>query len=1718
MKSPFFPIALNLAFSLWVSGAEKFQYFPATLENTTLADGTALKIATSAPSAPEEITRGVAPAQPTQHWHWRQNMGSGPGDDRGVFASAGNRGNDAPMLLTTLTGLKPKTDYQVYGCFWISGFSSDDAKPSGNSLWDIRMGCGISEMLGYSYKTTTGYPVSLQCGEEKPWKDTLRDKEADRRMLGANLGTVRTDAKGTLVVYVDDQPDDIHQTRTWYDGIGVLPATEKARIGAGAPGALHRSIRCADWEMVRRELEAGAEINSLDPDGLTPLFHLCVDPDLKRIESLLKTGAKPDVEGQALSPLWAAATAGRADLAALLLKFGAKIPLDPPPADFNRKKLKINGRAHPAVAAIHSGSTPVLKLLLEKEPKLDLDRLYSIDYEPNIIKKIGQPFAVMDAVVANHPEMAEYLISLGCQIDIKKDGGDSSKLKKLSDNFPGSRQLLVAAAMSGSPMHGVVSALARRGVKLVDKDVSEHAFLVPWDALSAAAFAGDAVMVRQLLPEADGASMLYQWNVATLAEAGGNREVVTMVKNRFSDMRMPKWQEHAADASEETEQRITDDARVFKLRKVPFTPQTHSGGEKVLAVISDPGSAGPAAALTAKASAVDGWICVEREQIDSLLQESRLAKPWDDAEQDMSGIGDKLAADLLIIVSKLKSKDLNLLRLEAVDVRSGLPIDRLHVDEKSFKPNEFCDKYLADIRNKLEERLSGKELTAVTLLPITVDESLAGSNFLEGMLHGGLLQQIDQTPGTIALTRDQMQPLAEEKVLGESGDLVGAAWTIEGGLHSLEGNQVELALRVRSLGKDGGAHDVKATGNTGDVQSLVRDAWAKIPAIIKPDANSVKPPNAGQRAGNEAARLLRESEWLHHIGRNHDAAALVDSALYLGADPLQTNMLRMRIHMAKRKFQLYAGYAHAYLHPVYFSSSMAMSPKWVDKAAQHLPEFLELLRINSECFERVEKLIPETSANNASGGPLKDFLWNINTLVFYRSALLPGLMNAEDAALLKEFDSEFEVHIKRVLAMITPSKQGCELLLHFKDFNNVQFKAVPALAESVAEAIVRIFDCSDFEAYPVVSFTDFFAVHGLTDTDGYIPGRSGMLCDSLEKAVIKSNSPLKSLRMAEIKFLRSCGEQRTIAARELLEVRIATLAAVKKLFVDWVPAYDLACWSPMPTSDLYFSPAFDLRHGDSLIPSLLYTSGITPDRIFRQSQYSSVVAGLYVVRKNSASGYSAAWLTNYLETRMNRMVEGNEPAGEFDNFLSSAVLIDRLLGVNVAKALEPKVLRVRPKGSRKSFGSRNQFPIVEYEGAVKGRILVDLRSGITDKPAMWTDQVVDPKNRNILWGVLQPYEDWDFKLNQPPARDGTTARFAIGNPWLLAVDCRGGRITQKINLAKASGYSEASSLWNSFGSIIDPDILFNDTHLFIRMYWLPDKDSRSIVSILLVNRETGAVEKLQKPVQFFNLSMPNSQHPYHAVAGVGDSFFIVESKPGQPGSSLWRVRPGRKPELIAKSGRRPEESPFDAQDRAIRYINKDGGKLIAASSWGHFGRFDLQSGTWTTDPERSDAQGKGFVETLERRDYHATLFPHHLFKREDGKTDAFGAPNTSKPGQLEFQKLNSPISYLPVDLRIPDSYVGRFQVLAKPLGMNEPLPVDNKGNLEYEWVRVADYARSLSMRPGILNQTESHFVLGSEIYFGNSHHVYPGTYLPFLWAIDKAEMSESMRRASEKQK
>jgi len=1761
-----FPFVLPLLVSLTeLVAADEFAYIPATVANTTLADGTALKVVATAPAAPEEITRGTSEAEPNNHWHWREGAGSGTGSQRGVFAADGHHGNDAPMLRTLVSGLKPKTDYQVFGFFWVAGYATDDATPAGDTQWDIRLGCGIAKMMGYGHRDNAGLPgtIGRRDGGEgtlrqmdaplRPAAGELLDRDGDKRLFRASLGSERTDAKGALVVYVDDQAEDSNEGRTWYDGIGVVPTATRADVGSGAPGALHLAVRAGDWEMARRELEAGANLNALDHDGLTPLFYACVAQDAEPVATMLKAGAAPDVAGQSLSPLWAAATAGDVKLTAKLLDSGASVPLDPLPQYAQRDKLKPASLAHPAVAAIRNGSLKTLKLLLAKQPKMDLDRLYASGERKLSASEVlwsSNPYPVQDAVTNDHPELAEFLIERGCRVE----GMIASPTVNYVDRGAylskknAAKYLLIAAIMNQPPMHGVVAALAKRGVTMVDTTpLKESPFVLPCDGLTAAALAGDAELTAHLLPSAKAVGRAYQIQLTVLAEAGGNKQVMEMLRQQFGEVKMPRWNGGSPPAHSEE---AADSARVFQPRSIPPKPRDEIKGKRVLAVIASPATGGPAAAIAAKASASDGWVVVEREQIAALLREGDLAMPWQGRVKDLGSIGDRLSADVLVITSLLRSEHITLLRLEAVDVKTGLLIDRLHLDLKEFKPDEFCDNYLAEVRRKLEQHLAGGALTAVTLLPITADEHLAWSDGLEGLLYAGLMQEIDQTPGMIALTRQQMQPLAEEKTFQQPNKLWGAAWTVEGGLRALDDRRVELALRVRSLGKDAAAHDVKIAGDPSNIQALVKGAWKQLAVAIRGDAAAppaAASPEAAQQAATEAARLLQEADWLSWSERPYEATALIDAAEYLGADPLRSALLKMRIHMDSRHFMDLATMDN--WHGAQAAPGFPLTPTCASHAASCLDEHLELLRLSAESWDRVVQSMRDPASAASSQETLTlgrwrylyDEMWSyFDIFIRYRGALQPLRMNPGELARLKTFDEELDRYVKHMFGSLQPDDESRDALMERRGYTPHDFRVVPALGPALTETIQRIWGDQPFPMYATKTFYESFLQQTYDADLG--PQRAGIMCDLLEKAMAGKDVPCKELRHAEIAFLLARGEAQAPAARHLLQTRAATSYRLMQPLQDWVPPLLLSRWIPMLENLDWPSPQSVPPHGESVVPALLHAPAAAPDMLLRNVNYAtSRKRWLAMGQDENSRLEKQQGFVQMLERTMNEIVSKGGTASDFDDLLASSRLVEKIYGVNLARDLEPKLAKLRPHGKAESFGSTNQFPILNFEGSVATKLLGDVRAGITDQPAMITRCLVDPKNRHILWLIVQPYQGWDFKIHEPllEIQDGgylledqsqwisSVPPFIAGQPWLVAIDSRDGRTLRKINLGTISGRTPENSPQTAkcvgLGDSTPEGMIANDTHLLIHTFWglgdimrdLNSMRAGDLDAVLAIDRETGEIQKLPKKTRLDDIVMVDTHGTSaSAVASVGSSFFIVQAIEPD-GKSLWQFTPGKPAKLLAQSGRRPEESPFDAPNHTIGLLRADAGRLLVASSWDHFAYYDPAKEQWTDAPARSAEEWKAHDRELYNNEYRAIYLPPHVCEHADGSFEAFAEASKTSPGRLKFQCENgdAPTFNLPVSLQVPSDYPARFQVFSN--AKHGTSAAD-----KVEWIRIADLVRSNMLIPVILNQTADTFVLGLQwvVTPNETMHINPThpPCLPFLWILDKQDAHAAIKRVQEK--
>jgi len=135
-------------------------------------------------------------------------------------------------------------------------------------------------------------------------------------------------------------------------------------LAAGSPDLL-TAIRNGDHAQVRKLIDAGADVNTVDKDGTTALMHSVLECDTRMMKLLIDKGANVNAKNtQDSTALMYAAT----NLAKtrVLLDAGADV------------KVKGKRGATPMNVAVTTfGSTPVLKLLVSKGAELE-DRLMTL--------------------------------------------------------------------------------------------------------------------------------------------------------------------------------------------------------------------------------------------------------------------------------------------------------------------------------------------------------------------------------------------------------------------------------------------------------------------------------------------------------------------------------------------------------------------------------------------------------------------------------------------------------------------------------------------------------------------------------------------------------------------------------------------------------------------------------------------------------------------------------------------------------------------------------------------------------------------------------------------------------------------------------------------------------------------------------------------------------------------------------------------------------------------------------------------------------------------------------------------------------------------------------------------------------------------------------------------------------------------------------------------
>lgn len=1693
----------------------EIRFFKATTENTALEGG--LEFETVAAASEHEhahsLTLGPQPPAIPHRWHWLELA------DGGFFATTGGEGSDAPVLRTLITGLEPSTVYQVDGFFR----AETGKKPPQTIRGDIRMGLTIARTEAFGPVSRQG--LSCIIGEDHKSKRVTRQQprneaaqpagHPDFPLFRVSLGAARSDAQGTLVVFIDDQPNDTLSAATFYEGVAVSPALEGEEpvAGGGSPQALVEAVRVNDRETMERELAAGANLNTPDREGLTALFYACVAGDRDLARRFLNTGAQPDAPNQRLTPLWAAARNGEAEITNDLLDAGSGVSTaclsGRQPGFFMRGQGPV--QINPVSAALLSGSVATVEALLKKHPDIDLGKAV---FGP------GYEFKEGDAANSYQPhydliglsmgmrnfDMTHWLIVRGHSVILP----ESPSLPQIGSKYPqfGGRSTMVRAIMRKSPRLDIVDALAARGVPLiVPEKANFDPVIVPWDALSAAAFEGHADLVRRWLPLAKDVVYDYRIRLITLADASGCKDSAALVREAFPNTEFPAYYQTKKEILTLRERSAGDVGGFVPRTKAPQAAAAATDTLR-LAIIGTGAAAGPADALAAHASSAAHTEVVDREQLATTLVERDLSTNRPPTASQLNDLGDFLKADVIVTAASLGEKADAVLRFEAHDVHTGLTQLRVFQLAREIDPQAFAANFLAGLHARTQESRAGKSLTAITLLGIAAEPGKFHGAALSPTVHAGLLQEIDATPGLTALTRDQLAPLVAEQALGQEGSLWGAAWTIEGGLRKAESpGHVTLALRLRPANDESKAHDITVEGPATAPRELVQQAWALLQGHIQ---NATTPAiHDPAWAGRESARLAREAAWLLKTPLAWQAAPLADASLYLGGDRLDQLMFRQQCHWA---------------------ACMVVNPRaqWRNSRGRHddatgypvgpamhqfylywLEEHLELLRLTAATADQALTILH----NNPERKPVPVLrrLWmDVGRLTEYRGRLLPEWMDSSQKAMLADFDHELRQLWESLVShqpgyLVSAAGDGPANRLLATQRATINFHNPAWPGELMAREILR------GAAAPSSSGQERWAF-GINTESALLERFVYPHCDSLAMMLRKqlsSDDPLAEPRNAEIAWITADGPARIRAAKT------ASTAWTHLLATRLLPPNRII--DPLLYAKSQASHGFGFNLSDQSPFGLPLASLVAAPRKCVDLQYRY---GTYHVARQHlahASRGTGDWprFSKTLGARpmqeIKSLTKRRSSAADFDLLMTAALETDAIYGTSIASTLEAPLRNARPKDTpQDSFGTNGGFRVAVKSDALPGEILTNLRAEFPESQPVIVLQAVDHHDRNLLWLVVSPVAEKEIALHEYPRRWNNSDRFPCRQPWLLGIDCSDGSIVRRINLIKAAFGESApeQAMFQSINCLIPHHLVFNDEGLMLLLVW--PEQGRNVRRALAIRRADGGV------IHSMAIDNVHEDHPLGriqpAMVGLDRDFYLLacdlaESKHYK----IWRLPAGGKPVTLNTPGRRPVETPFDATDRNPNLLQVDAGKILVASSWNHHAYFDPATSSWSQPNDRNADAFLLHARRLDRQAYHATLYPQHILPLHDGCGGRFAPPSDSEAGALIYYKNASLPLRLPLSLPVDPADASTFRI--SPMPTTRVIDLDSHLKLHMpESVTIQHLARSDMARPAILNQTDEHLIVGLYLAVPNASGIgfWSREYLPYLWKIPKSAIQQRL--------
>ncbi len=1687
------------------SSATDLSFIPVTPENTRLADGSEL------PKKIESIG-----------WLWRPEKGDG-----GVFESVPDQDRKSAILMVKAAGLEAGKVYEVFGYFWASHEPStpNQSIQLGLSLATMHPFDGVRTddlmqkepwVITPGYKTGEAFGLNAVVEREDPLAsdEKIVPTQDGERLIRARLGFSRASKDGTLPVFFSPNNGSRSPGIARMNGIAIRPAAADASLDQGRKlgTMLHLAIRAGDSITIQREIEAGADVNAFDEDGVTPLFYAAACGDKARVRMLLELRANPNQPEQSVPPLTAAATIADPAIVKLLLDAGADVALTLPK---NKGALAtdVDPRIlHPVVAAIRAGSVPVLKQLLIANKDLRIPKLEENlrNMETPSQPKLEPMNLVGESMLWMNWDMAAYLI----------DSGASITCRAYSTYTSPAGLMLADTVQAGPDALPVMEAMLRRGEPVVTNSENRSE-----DTLNTAAFHGNKELVRRFLPSAAHVWPGYQNALLEKALSSGDAEIIEMVRSKFPEAKAPRWQ---PKSETEGAAPLEETAKRWFLPRTSPPPQASTDqpkGKHTLAVIAAPDAVGVGDILTTYASQSDDWKVVEREQIEAALGENRFSKPWLNGEHRLSELGDRLIADCLIVVSSLRIRKEFIYRFEIVEVATGLEIHREHVKSDAFVDKKEVASFLERAASALDAAGRNERHQAITLLTFSAQGGVENSSAVSGLLRATVQHEVDSTPGLISLSRAQSSRLIEEQALDGKNSLWGAAHMIEGVVSAEKDGDIKVTLRLETF-KDGISTktDATAIGKATDIAEAAVAAWKNLMAASgNKIAVTADHPDAAGISLNEGRRLMREADWLQSI--NADPASyrpLIESALALGVPAEETILLHLDSHFRNFMF-LFPGnsdaqpdrnhkHATALQHfpdILYrYSPSLAFS----DQLAYKLPAVRELLHLTSWYLEHRgrEGLEGGTDHMQVYSSYKHNEVWYaIQALSAIRALIYPGQFPENLNPEFDLFTAELDALTKRYFSLLqtVPSPDFSRYYLQSTDFRLIQRN--PAIAEGLAGMATK--GVSLTALLHVYAF-DYREDFGTTGFQWMKPRKD------LARKMIHNIGDDPSLRMrfakADLEYFIADSTQRPIAIRQLIDIYAETRWQTAPTRDDGkLSLLSQSIVNSYTTSHLFRrNNISSLQHNGSMLPSSLFAAKPAPDLLIRFNTYQEIFNTITIreawkqnEKPNNIDTFRESILAydSYELMRLKAETSSKKPVNASHHSAP---------GFSVTPESRNIISMICGAGKSSNKSDKKEKPKKPEPSALQATMLTDLRTGKLPGTIIWP--LVDNVDSNLLWVFYFPSVGNGIRVSQPGGGGALNYGHVCDAPWLLGINCRDGSIVHKVNLHAAVGEAYGMDLSNRHCEVWHMGLDQTKDRILTSVGWYDKKYSGNKMGSVIIDKKTGkahpipgnpAIEACKGDISLDLWDRNNG------VAAVGEHFFYLNAAGDWTGGAIKGVRSGELaifqvfPDLSVKPltimGRRPELTPFDAPNRAPISITPHGERLMVIHP-STIAEYDPVNSDWSiTAALPSEKPTNKHTNTVADAQYWDFLQSINDIKVGGESTGWIVMGWWHPPGVLPFASRTKDGRMLRITAPIPDDFLNTTYAIEEPT-------FDKDGIHEGQKILIKDHPKFKKSDVVVLAQTEKDLILGMQTNDNyawnhpsrNSHH------LPFLWKISKQEI------------